>query len=785
MWWFPVAMCVMLAGAAPAQDTAATGAIAGTVAAVDGAPIADAAVCIPAAGRCELTGPSGAFRFPTLRAASYVLEVSAPNRPLLPVEATVRAGRDTVLEIALPDAQSLGETITVTAPRFVAAEELKTSAFLISAADIAQSAGALQDVARYVQSLPGVVIGTDDFRNDLIVRGGSPLENLYIVDNVEIPNINTFATFASAGGTVSMLDAALLEDVTFLTGGFPAAYGTRASSVLQVALREGDRSRTGGRVTFGFAGLGAIAEGGLGSSRGSWAVSLRRSVLDLFTDDTGIGGVPVLYTLNGKITYDLTAHDRVWLLNVSGADSIRLGLTDDSDLTSELSTVDIRYRGRRYATGINWQRTFGGRGVGLLGVTHSRAAVDQRVRDVLRGGGVVAPGATVEEQIAASALVFREDSGESEAGIKYDLTLNYPHLGKIQGGAGVKRLHSNYDAASPFGSDGPYFAEADAHPFALRESRVTTHADAYAQLSRMLWSRVGVTAGVRGDRFGYLGEWRVAPRLAFDVQVAPQLSANVAMGQYYQQPFLQFIAAFPQNGQITPFRADHLVTGLQWRRDAQTRVTVEGYLKRYRAYPVSSDVPSLSLANVGDTFALRDVLFPLVSSGTGRSKGVEFLIERKRLTNARWSGQLNIAASSTQHAGLDGVLRAGSFDYPVVVNATGSWQLTRRWELAARVAYLSGRPYTPIDQAASSRQRRAVYDLNLVNAARGRDYFRADLRVDRQFTVNGKPVTVFAGAQNVTNRKNFASFSWDRRNNRLRSLEQLGLFPLLGLDWQF
>ena len=80
-------------------------------------------------------------------------------------------------------------------------------------------------MSRYVQGLPGVVIGTNDFRNDIIVRGGSPRE-LFVVDNVEIPNINAFANFASAGGTVSLLDAELLQDVTFLTGGYPRPTST-------------------------------------------------------------------------------------------------------------------------------------------------------------------------------------------------------------------------------------------------------------------------------------------------------------------------------------------------------------------------------------------------------------------------------------------------------------------------------------------------------------------------------------------------------------------------------
>jgi hypothetical protein len=770
------------AAAALAQDTAGTGAIAGVVR-TDAAMVADAAVCIPVLGRCEVSDAGGAFRFTDLRAGDYALEVVAGSRPVLPFSATVRAGLETVIDITLPDLEALTETVVVSAPQFIAAEEVKTSGYLVSAADIAQSAGALQDVSRYVQTLPGAVIGTDDFRNDLIVRGGSPLENLYIVDNVEIPNINTFANFASAGGTVSMLDAALLQDVTFLTGGFPAAFGSRASSVLQVSLREGDRRRTGGRVTFGFAGVGAVAEGGLANGRGSWVLSLRRSVLDWVTDDTGIGGVPVLYTVNGKATYDLSPRDRVWLLNVSGVDRVRLGLTEDSDPTEELSNLDIAYRGRRYATGVNWQRTFGAAGVGLFGATYTRAAVDQRVRDLLRGG-IPDPSLSIDEQIARGSEVFREDSTESEVGLKYDLTLNLKKVGKLQAGAAAKRLRTAYDAASPFGSDGPYFVAPDANPFALEETLTTTQSAAYLQLSRSL-GRVGVTAGVRGDRFGYLRAWRASPRVGVSVPITSAVTMKGAAGRYYQQPFQLFISAFPENVGVTPFFSDHVIGGVEWRPEATLRLGAEAYVKRYRRYPVSRDVPALSLANIGDTFAIGDVLFPLLSAGEGEAEGVELLAERKAESNARWFGQLNAAFSRTRHAGRDGVLRPGSFDYPVVVNLAGTYRLSDRWSVSTRVSYLSGRPYTPVDVAASTAGRRLVYDLAQVNAVRAPAYFRSDLRLDRLLMVNGRPLTIFFGAQNITNRKNFSAQSWDRRNNVLKMSEQLGLFPILGLDWQF
>ena len=152
---------------------------------------------------------------------------------------------------------------------------------------------------------------------------------MFIVDNVEIPNINNFANFAAAGGTTSLLDADLIRDVTFLTGGFPAPFGGRTSSVLQVAQREGSRERFSGRLSLGAAGLGGILEGPLGGGAGTWVLSVKRSVLDAFTKDIGLGGVPVNYSFNTKALYDLSAKDRIWVVNFTGIDNIRLGPTND------------------------------------------------------------------------------------------------------------------------------------------------------------------------------------------------------------------------------------------------------------------------------------------------------------------------------------------------------------------------------------------------------------------------------------------------------------------------
>ena len=695
----------------------------------------------------------------------------------------MRAGLEGRIDITLPRLESVRQEVTVTESVFIAPEEIKSSGFLVTRQEVSKTAGSLQDVARYVQTLPGVAIGSNDFRNDIIVRGGSPLENLFVVDNIEIPNINAFANFASAGGTVSLLDAELIQDVTFLTGGYPAPYINRTSSVLQIAQREGDRERFRGRATLGFAGGGTILEGPIKKDRGSWIVSARRSFLDLFTDDIGFGGVPVLYTFNAKALYDLTPRDRVWAVSISGLDNIRLGATDQTNIDDEeLNNLDIRYDGWRSANGINWQRLLGGSTVGLLGLTHSEAKVGSTVRDLFRGGGRPT-GVPVETAIAGAPLVYSDDSREGETTIKYDLISQTPALGKLQAGGAFKVFSINYNTQSPFGSDSPYSLERDVNPFFLRRSFRAYQSGGYVQSTRDLTRRLNVTLGGRFDHYDYLGKLRFSPRAGLSYRLTDKLSWRASYGQYFQQPLFLFLTTFDGNRDLVPFRADHYVTGLTYVASPTLRFTLETYVKNYKDYPVSTQFPALSLANVGDTFNVREILFPLTSAGRGRARGVEFFAEKK--FSGRWFGQANFAWLQSRQAGLDGVRRPSVYDYPRIANVVGGYRLSRKWELSLRTAYLAGRPYTPFLQEASRAQQRGIFDLTRVNAERLPDYVRVDVRADRTFTVRDKPLLVFVGVQNAFNRRNIGGVGWKRTSNEQEFGEQLGIFPLVGMEWRF
>lgn len=765
------------------QDTAGTGTIAGVVRNSEGRPAPGVRVCVVASERCATSEEGGAFRLTDLRPGVYRLAVSvSAASPVSSGDIEVRAGLEAAVEITQPSLSGGVQSVTVTNSVYIEPEEIKNSGFLIQSKEIFQSAAALQDVSRYVQSLPGVAIGADDFRNDIIVRGGSPLENLFIVDNIEVPNINTFANFASAGGTVGILDAGLIQDVSFLTGGYPSPFINRTSSVLQVTQREGNRDQFQGRLTLGFAGVGTILEGPIRKGRGSWVVSARRSFLDFFTNDVGFGGVPTTSTFNGKVLYDLSPRDRIWGVSLAAVDSIRLGAKEGNKNDEEIANFDIWYSGWRNATGFNWQRLFGARGVGLLGVTYSLASVDQRVKDLAKAR-LIAPEASIDSIIAVSPVVFAENSREGEGTVKYDLTIYAPLAGKLQAGGSHKFFRIRYNTDSPFGTDSPYSLQPGLNPFSLRYDFPASQTGAYVQATRSYRRRLNVTWGGRFDRYGYLDSLRFSPRAGVSYQLSEKLAWRASYGSYYQQPYFLFLAAFPQNRSAVPFRSDHYVTGLTYAASDTLRFSVEIYRKNYKDYPVATQFPTLSLANLGDTFAVRDILFPFTSAGRGRSQGIEFFMEKK--FSSKWYGQANVALASATHAGLDGAQRAATFNYPRIFNLTGGYRWNSKWEFAGRTSYLAGRPYTPFDLAASTEQRRGIFDLNQVNAVRLPDYIRIDARVDRIFSVRDKPLRVFAGAQNLIGRKNIAGYIWNRNSNQIQVNKQIGVFPLVGIDWTF
>ena len=458
-----------------------------------------------------------------------------------------------------------------------------------------------------------------------------------------------------------------------------------------MAQRERNRDKFHARATFAYAGAGGVLEGPWAGGKGSWIVSARRSFLDFFTEDTGAGGVPVYYSLTGKAVRDFGDFDRIWVTSITGIDEIRLGLSEKTEPGDSLGAFDIRYAGRRNATGINWQRIFGTRGVGLLGLTHSSATVDSTVKDLVRNG-LINPALSVDQALAEGALTFRQDSTENETTIKYDLTLHAGRAGEYRLGGAQKLFANDYVTLSPLGYDGPFAAEPDLNPIDLRERFNAGQSSVYLQGTHQLGQRIRFTVGGRFDRYAHFGSShsRISPRAGVSIALAEDLSWNASWGIYHQIPLYLFLAAYPENRQLVPARSEHWVSGLAWTPTRSLRLTLEAYSKHYKDYWVATQFPTVSLANVGDTFDVRDILYPMTSAGRGRASGFELFAEKEFAR--KWFGQINLAYSRARHAGLDGKLRPAAFDRPFVFNAVGGRRIRRKWEVAFRTAYLTGRP---------------------------------------------------------------------------------------------
>lgn len=752
-----------LAGVLNAQDTSGTGTLRVRVPRSPGVE-----VCL-VAGPCERAGADGSARFSALRPGTYQLVVQKRQAAV-----DVRAGLETEVEIALTESQPqqqsqqrLQQSIEVTASSVVAPEEVRSSVHLVEGEEVRSSAAGLKDVSRHLQTLPGVMFGGNDFVNELIVRGGHPQENLYIVDNVEVPSINHFATLVTTGGPVGQFNTELLSGVTFLTGGYPAAYNNRLSSVLQLTQREGSREEGfRGQATFGFAGTGGVAEGRLGK-RGSWLVSARRSFFDLVTDDLGFGGVPIYTNLQTKVVYDLNSSNRLWFSSIGGTDRVSVR-PKAGRIMQEADPYNVDAKGWRNGAGLNWQQLFGPRGVGLLGLTHSRTSVDDLVKDMR----------------LADATVYRGRSAEDELAVKYDLTLEIAGLRRLQVGAAGRWLLPDFRMQAPFGTENPFSQDvARVNPIDVNTKTTLRQQSAYAQFNRSVGKRVSITAGARADRYEYLNATRISPRAGLTLRLTDTLSAHASAGSYAQQPSFTYIVSVPVNRGLIPMRSHHVVGGITWVPGSALRFTAEAYEKRYADYPVALDYPQITLASTPYFWGAGYLMTPLTSAGRGRVRGVELNADKK--LTARWHGQANLTISSSRHAALDKIMRPGGYDARYVMNLISGYRFNSRWSAAARFAHVSGRPYTPFDLAKSAAQNRGVLDLQQVNAVRSLAYRRLDLRVDRNFEVRGGTLNVYGGAQNALRRKNFFAEVWNFRTNKPKTEHQMGLFPIFGLEWRF
>ena len=759
-------------GARPANTASAqparTGTIQGRVLDRDTQqPIAEAQLQLVGSTIGTLSDSEGRFTLvgaPVGTQAIRVLRIG--YRPTTVSDLLINPGRPTQVEVQLESAAATLAATRVVAGNasFVAPRNVPSSRITMSYEEIRRAPGAIGDVSRLVQSLPGVLTGNDT-RNDIISRGGSPMENLFLVDGIEVPNINHFAGQGSTGGPIGMINNELVRDVAFYAGAFGPRFGNRLSSVLDISLREG--SSDGRRTEFDMsnAGAGIVTEGPLGS-RATYILSGRQSYLDLVAPLIGLTAVPYTTNFQAKLAWRPGARDVVKLVGIGGFDRI-----DFTSTTTDTEDPDppgtTRFRGDRWTGGVSWQRLLGARGVGTLVASASTGANDVRVR---------------EDRFGATP-VWSNDARENEYILRYDATFNFPRFADVNVGATARRLTINSALASPFGVNNPFSAaRTRVDTVAVDQSDDVDIAGAYLELVRTVGA-VDLTASVRGDRFGQSEASRLAPRAAVTWRPTGKLSVSGTWGRYHQQVPIVFTANIADNASLSPMQADHGVLGARWTPRDNLLLSVEAFDRQYRDYPVARAYSQLSLANTGDQNGVSDLLFPMTSEGTGRSRGLELFLQQK-FTGATY-GQISYTRSRVEHRARDGQWRPGGYDAPNFFTAIFGVKRGSNWEFSTRASYSSGRPLTPLNTVAAAAQNRLVYDLQRINSDRTPAYARLDVRIDRRFLVRGSWLSTYIDLQNITARENRSVQQWNSKTNSVEWREQIAFFPVLGINWKF
>jgi hypothetical protein len=651
------------------------------------------------------------------------------------------------------------------------------TSFISSTAQIEAMPGTYSDIPRYVQTMPGVSADSDQ-RNTYMVRGGNPNENLFVINGFEVQNINHLSTMASTAGFVSMIDTDAMSGVVLHTGAWNSAFSNRLSSVLEMQTLGYADDKPHHSIDLGLGGLGLISTRHL-PSQGYAMISMRRSFLNLFTNDIGIDGVPIYQSVMATLVRPISSRDTISGFALGGMDTIAIHpvLADWEDPF----TFSDRARSNRFNIGLRWQHSYSSRGIGSLSLTQSNehgTDFEAYAMPPRLSGGAEPP---------LNSPVYSDNLTNRISILRYDLLSSTPGRFNVRMGGSYSANRIAYRVNQYSGYQNPYTVDdTPMDALNLLSTPIATEQGYYGDLMAFPFHALEITAGVRYQHWGLNQSHVFSPHfgLAWNVSSRVSLFTNVSMTS--QLPPYLYLLVEPQNIHLKPITAPQEQIGVS-ERIAELNFTLTIYRKNYHEYPVATEYPTLSMANVIDTFGQPFPWFPMNSKGRGRGLGAELSISTN--SSRRLYLQVSASQSSMRYSALDGVWRNGNYDYPVNGTALSGWRVGKVGLLTARYTMHTGAPYTPYLVQESDKQYRPIYDLTQVNALRGSKYERLDMRFEHTFNLGHSQMKVYGGGDNVLNRANF--YQWImcpqkfKYNSKPYLLTQMKFYPESGVTWRF
>jgi len=706
----------------------------------------------------------------------------------------VNPARETWLEAALSEVPLEMQVIEVRASYFEKPRDAVVTSRTVDYEEIRQDPGSNEDIQRVMQALPAVVSGSDQM-NEIIVRGGIPGENLFLMDTIEIPNPNHFAHQGAGGGPINLINTHFVRQVDFLAGAFPAKYGDKVSSVMDISLREGSRRKTEGTFDLGMAGVGGLFEGPLAGGRGSYLLSARKSYLDLIISSWGLTAVPRYHSLQGKVTYDLNESSKLLFNAIYGRDRITLEEEEEEEPSGYVGQEEnVSARSHQYAGGVTL-RSLWGRGFSDVTISRALNYWDTLVYDTAGRAEYTNQSTEVENTAKLDAVVQFSETQELGLGVSYKHVVADHDMW-----ANADTLFV-WDTSFPAADQDTVLGVFRTYPAWEDDREVSSgKVAAYLQHKWRPGRRITLNVGLRYDRFAYTGHAHLGPRAGLSFALGTNTTLNAAYGDHYQSPSYVELTSHARNSTLEHKHTRHYVLGLEHLFWEDTKATLEAYYKGYTHVPVPTSwtTPDPLDRSQGE----------LLTEGKGDARGIEFFLQRKM--SGSFQGTLSYSYSRSR--GFD--LRFGEhfdwdYDYRHVFTAISSyrWKLMgRAWYRALteklwykvfawmiplgdetvvsfRWRYLGGRPYTEPTYYRQWHTWITEEDRRL-NTRRHPPYHRLDLRLDRRFVLGKWNVVTYFDLQNVYGRNNVWGYQYED-DGKIEKVYQVKVFPVGGLAIEF
>lgn len=620
--------------------------------------------------------------------------------------------------------------------------ESPTSVQRLGAQEIKTYPGGNNDIAKVVQSLPGVS-GSVGFRNDIIIRGGAPNENVYYLDGIEIPNINHFATQGAAGGPVGMLNVNFIEDVTLSTSAFHSRYDNPLSGILQFAQRIGNRDQTRYSLRVGASEFAGTVEGKILKNKPNltYIASVRRSYLQFLFKLIDLPFLPSYWDYQYKVNWKIDQKNEISLIGLGSIDDFAYNPPQNATL-EQLAILDNIALQKQYTNtiGLQWKRLIDN---GYLQMALSNNILDNR----------------------SDKFDDNDDGNEAKRRTRYR---SEEHETKLR--LEVSKLVNGWKYSYGFNAQYNWYTNSTFDRITATEARryetdlSFLRYGAFVQASKS-FGKLSISGGLRTDMNSFTDEGTnplntLSPRLSLSYALTDKLNFNASVGKYYKiAPYT--ILGYRNNAQEYVNRdakyigSLHYVAGFEFLPSQSTRITLEGFYKKYDNYPVSVR-DSISLANLGGNFGIlgnEDIK----SVGLGQTYGFELMLQ-KRLTK-NFFGILAYTFYYSEYTGFDqSKYTPSAWDNRHLVSFTGGYRLGRNWEISLRYRFQQGAPYTPYNDRASAENYaalgRGILDYSRLNSVRLGSFQSADLRIDKKWNFNKWALNLFLDIQNVLNSLN-------------------------------